>query len=278
MDGGIAGSVHTLKIRIATPEFHGGLARTMLPRPGRPASIQKLLGQFPVVGLIGARRIGKTTLALELAGEAKRPVATFDLEDSRDLSKLDEPMLALEPLRGLVILDEIQHRPEILRVLRVLADRPRRPARFLVLGSASPGLLRQSSESLAGRIAYHQLDGIDLAEAGPDRLDALWLRGGFPRAFVAETGEESARWRREFIRTYLERDLFSLGISSRGSPSTCSCTATGRRRGSPRIAATSTRSSTRSRCTSSPAAPTPLRSANTSGVGTSRTRWSARGS
>ncbi len=122
-------------------------------------------------------------------------------------------MLALEDLRGLVVLDEIQLRPELFPVLRVLADRPRTPARFLILGSASIELLRQGAESLAGRIAFHDLGGFDLAEVGMKQLDKLWLRGGFPAAFLAKSDAESAKWRADFVRTFLERDLPRLGVS-----------------------------------------------------------------
>lgn len=123
-------------------------------------------------------------------------------------------MLALEPLRGLVILDEIQRVPDLFTVLRVLTDRPRRPASFLVLGSASPDLLRQSSESLAGRIHYHEVDGFDLTETGAGSWRDLWTRGGFPRSFVAPTDDESREWRRDFVRTFLERDIPQLGFST----------------------------------------------------------------
>lgn len=129
-----------------------------------------------------------------------------------DLRRLDEPEHALAPLRGLVVLDEVQRRPELFPALRVLADRPRAPARFLVLGSASPQLLRQSSETLAGRIAFHELKGLSLAEVGTRALPRLWLRGGFPRSYTARSAAESARWRRDFIRTFLERDLPQLEI------------------------------------------------------------------
>jgi uncharacterized protein len=184
----------------------------MIERAEHLWRLRVLLEQFPVVGLIGARQVGKTTLARALASGSAGPVAHFDLEDPRHLSRLEDPMLALEGLRGLVILDEIQLRPEIFPVLRVLADRQERPARFLVLGSASPGLLRQSSESLAGRIAYHELVGLSLDEIGVEHLDALWLRGGFPLSYLAASEPASSRWRRQFIRTYLERDLSELGI------------------------------------------------------------------
>jgi len=125
---------------------------------------------------------------------------------------MENPRLALEPLRGVVVIDEIQRRPELFPLLRVLADRPGIPARFLVLGSASPGLLRQSSETLAGRIEYMELGGFLLAETGPEHLEKLWSRGGFPRSFIAGTDEDSRAWQRNFIRTFLERDLPQLGL------------------------------------------------------------------
>ncbi len=129
------------------------------------------------------------------------------------MARLEDPELALRGLRGIVVLDEIQRRPDLFPTLRVLADRQRRPARFLVLGSASPDLLRQSSESLAGRIAYHELPGFSLDEVGVDRLDRLWTRGGFPRSYLARSNADSVAWREDFIRTFLERDVPQLGIS-----------------------------------------------------------------
>jgi predicted AAA+ superfamily ATPase len=174
--------------------------------------LRELLDQFPVVGLIGARQVGKTTLARAYASGFHGEVTRFDLESPRDLHRLDDPLFALEHLRGLVVLDEVQLRPDIFPVLRVLADREAAPARFLVLGSASPDLLRQNSETLAGRIAYHELGGLNLEEVGPDHLGALWLRGGFPLSYLATTERASRRWREQFIRTYLERDLSALGI------------------------------------------------------------------
>jgi predicted AAA+ superfamily ATPase len=170
-----------------------------------------LLRRFPVVALLGARQVGKTTLAVQVAASWASP-HLFDLEDDQDVARLDEPSVALRDLRGLVVLDEIQRRPELFPLLRVLADRPRRPARFLVLGSASPHLLRQNSETLAGRIAYHEMSGFDLEEVGASRWKRLWLHGAFPRAFLAKADADARTWRRFFVRSFLERDLPELGL------------------------------------------------------------------
>jgi predicted AAA+ superfamily ATPase len=173
--------------------------------------LRKRLNRNPVVGLLGARQVGKTTLARQVADRWPTDAARFDLENERDLARLTDPFLALEELRGLVVLDEIQRRPDLFPTLRVLADRPRTPSRFLVLGSASPDLLRQSSETLAGRIHYRTLDGFATDEVGADRLETLWLRGGFPRSFLARTAADSMAWRRDLVRTFLERELPQLG-------------------------------------------------------------------
>jgi uncharacterized protein len=175
-------------------------------------NVESLLSRHPVVALLGARQVGKTTLAHMVAARHRGPITFLDLEDPRAAARMAEPMLALEYLRGLVILDEIQHRPDLFPVLRVLADRRRTPARFLVLGSASPELLQQSSETLAGRIAHHEVGGFDLDEVGPSRLDRLWLRGGLPRSFLASTEARSVEWREEYVRTFLERDLPAFGL------------------------------------------------------------------
>jgi len=182
---------------------------------GRPRHLQwvgNLLRTHPVVAILGARQVGKTTLAREYSRTFAGPATRFDLEDPDDLARLAEPKLALEPLEGLVVLDEVQRRPDLFPVLRVLVDRPDRDTRFLVLGSAGPDLLRQSSETLAGRIAYHELDGLGSDEVGVEAAQRLWLRGGFPRSFLAETDGDSFEWRRGFVRTFLERDLPSLGV------------------------------------------------------------------
>ena len=165
------------------------------------------------MAILGPRQVGKTTLADGVRRSWNGPVTAFDLEDPGDLASLADPMLTLRPQRGLVILDEVQRRPELFPVLRVLADRPRSPARFLVLGSASPELLRQSSESLAGRLAFHELGGFSVDEVGAARIDQLWLRGGFPRSFLARSGHESLDWRLDFVSTFLARDLPQLGVS-----------------------------------------------------------------
>jgi uncharacterized protein len=185
---------------------------TAIPRPAHLAAVRALLRQFPVVALLGARQVGKTTLARTIAAAHGGPVTHFDLESAEDRARLADPLVALRPLRGLVIIDEIQHLPELFRTLRVLVDSPPRSRRFLILGSASIALLHQSTETLAGRIAFHELPGLDIEEVGSARLDRLWLRGGFPRAFLARSEAESRRWREEFIRTYLERDIPQLGL------------------------------------------------------------------
>lgn len=145
---------------------------------------------------------------------ARRGKATFfDLEDPNALMALASPKATLEPLEGLVVIDEVQRRPDLFPVLRVLADRPRSRTRFLILGSASPELLRQSSESLAGRMALIEMSGFDLWELGPEREHRLWVRGGFPRSFLARDEADSLAWREDFIRTFLERDLQQMGVS-----------------------------------------------------------------
>lgn len=189
----------------------------MIARPAHLKRLSRLLHGFPVVAILGPRQVGKTTLARQLAGQWPNPVRHFDLEDPEDQARLGEPSFVLKPLTGLVVLDEVQLRPDLFPLLRVLADRPGLPARFLLLGSASPDLIKSAAESLAGRVAFHELDGLALDELAPlaqdrDWIDARWLRGGFPRAWLAEDLAASRDWRESFIRTYLERDLPQLGI------------------------------------------------------------------
>jgi predicted AAA+ superfamily ATPase len=176
------------------------------------SAVGELLSWNPVVAVLGARQIGKTTLARELVARLGTQATVFDLESPDDLAVLQEPMLALRHLQGLVVIDEIQRRPGLFPILRVLADRPQTPARFLILGSASPELLQQSSESLAGRISYYELGPLALDEVGVESLHKLWFRGGFPRSYLAESDDRSTRWRRDFVRAFLERDLPALGI------------------------------------------------------------------
>ncbi|MCX8086122.1 MAG: ATP-binding protein [Rhodocyclaceae bacterium] len=184
----------------------------MLKRARHIAQIHAALRRAPVVALLGARQVGKTTLARQVLGDWPGPSHYFDLEDPDDLARLAEPKLALGGLSGLVVIDEIQRRPDLFPLLRVLADRPGMPARFLILGSAQPRLLKDSAESLAGRIAFHLVEGFSLTEVGCEHLQTLWRRGGFPRSFLAAEEAESVAWRRDFIRTFLERDLPQLGI------------------------------------------------------------------
>jgi len=168
---------------------------------------------FSAVAILGPRQCGKTTLARQEVRRIKsRPVHVFDLENPRDLDRLEQPMVALEDLTGTIVLDEIQRRPELFPVLRVLIDRNPK-TRFLILGSASRDLIRQASESLAGRIGFLELGGFDLALAGSDRTDRLWTRGGFPRSYLAPSQQASLLWRTDFISTFLERDIPSFGFT-----------------------------------------------------------------
>lgn len=186
----------------------------MLPRT-ELAHVRRLLRESRAVAILGARQVGKTTLARQVADAHRGRVTWFDLENPADQARLADPLLALQSLTGLIVLDEIHRAPEIFPVLRVLVDRPNSRARYLVLGSASIDLLAQSSETLAGRIAFVQLDGFDLREVALTDLDRLWIRGGFPRSFLAKSERESFTWRENFISTFLERDLpqFSPGAS-----------------------------------------------------------------
>lgn len=182
----------------------------MLPRPSRLAALEAALTRSPVVAVLGPRQCGKTTLARQLVPAASANY--FDLEDPISLARLDQPLTALGELHGTVVIDEVQRRPELFPLLRVFPDRADQPARFLILGSASPALLRQSSESLAGRLEIVEMEGFSLAEVGLELAPTLWLRGGFPRSFLAANDADSLIWRRDFIRTLLESDLPQLGV------------------------------------------------------------------
>jgi uncharacterized protein len=183
----------------------------LLPRSELAARVRSALRASPVVTLLGPRQCGKTTLARQITRDAV--TRYFDLEDPVAEARLAEPMTALGPLRGQVVIDEVQRLPALFPVLRVLADRPRTPARFLLLGSASPDLVRASSESLAGRVTFIDMGGFSLGEVGERQQRRLWLRGGFPRSFLARTEAESVSWRQDFVRTFLERDIRALGIT-----------------------------------------------------------------
>jgi predicted AAA+ superfamily ATPase len=183
----------------------------MLLRASLQSAVLAALDRSPAVAVVGPRQVGKTTLARSLHQD--QASHWFDLEDPQAAAQLASPLVALRALTGLVVIDEIQHAPDLFKVLRVLVDRPDNPARFLLLGSASPALLRQSSESLAGRIEVIEVGGFTIEETGTDQADALWWRGGFPRSYTAEGDTASRIWRREFIRTTVERDLPQLGMN-----------------------------------------------------------------
>lgn len=183
-----------------------------IQRPALESRIRDALARSRAVALIGPRQVGKTTLARRFLPQSS--ARYFDLESPRDLQRLEEPLTALEALTGLVVIDEVQRRPDLFDVLRVLIDRDRRPGQFLILGSASPALLRQSSESLAGRLEIIEVDAVSLAEAGTGNLDTLWTRGGFPLSFLAATDQASMAWRESFVRLTVERDLPALGLGA----------------------------------------------------------------
>ncbi|HMP72302.1 MAG TPA: ATP-binding protein [Kiritimatiellia bacterium] len=173
-------------------------------------ALRNALVRSPVVALLGPRQCGKTTMARDLA--ATVPTTYFDLESPADLQRLQNPEFVLGGIEHLVVIDEIQARPDLFAVLRVLADRPGHPARFLILGSASPTLMKGASESLAGRVEFIDLHGFDLFETGPEQWEKLWIRGGFPRSLLARSETDSVAWREGLIRTYLQRDLPELGL------------------------------------------------------------------
>jgi predicted AAA+ superfamily ATPase len=189
-----------------------GIIKCMVDRKDLVRHVRSALRRSRVVALIGPRQCGKTTLAQQLI-EADSP-NYFDLEDPTSLARLDEPMTALRGLKGLLVIDEVQRKPDLFSVLRVLADRTPLHARFLILGSASPDLMRQSSESLAGRIETVAMSGFSIAEVGISSQSRHWLRGGLPLSFLARTESDSLAWRKNFIQTFLERDLLQWGIGT----------------------------------------------------------------
>jgi len=180
----------------------------MISRPGYLEALRAALERSPVTALLGPRQCGKTTLARMIPASA-----TFDLESLPDRRRLENPEMVLGSIEGTVVIDEIQRMPTLFEVLRVLVDRPANPARFLILGSASPDVIRGASETLAGRVEFIELAGFDITELDDRDVDKRWLRGGFPRSFLAESDENSIAWREGFIRTFLERDIAELGFT-----------------------------------------------------------------
>ena len=183
----------------------------MIYRLNDIALVRTALRRSRVAAIIGPRQCGKTTLARQFVPPDSPNY--FDLEDPASLARLSEPDTALRPLRKLVVIDEVQRRPGLFPLLRVLADRRPLPARFLILGSASPDLLKQSSETLAGRLETVPLEGFRLSDLGAAAQDRHWVRGGFPLAYTARTEADSLAWRRQFLQTFLERDMPQLGIA-----------------------------------------------------------------
>lgn len=182
----------------------------MIERPTYLKQLAAAVRRSPVTALMGPRQCGKTTLARMF--QQGKNASHFDLESPADLQRLQNPEMMLGALKGLVVLDEIQVMPALFNVLRVLVDRPRNPARFLILGSASPDILKRTSESLAGRVEFVELGGFDLLETGADTWKELWRRGGFPRSYLSRSEPDSEAWREGFIKTFLERDIPQLGI------------------------------------------------------------------
>ncbi len=184
----------------------------IIPRNPEIELLKKRLKNYPLLAILGPRQCGKTTLSHQFSSLWHSPrVSVFDMENPRDLQRLGDPLLALEDLTGLVIIDEVQRRPELFPVLRVLSDRSL-GTKYLILGSASRDLIRQSSESLAGRISYLEIGGFSLMHLGVEKIEKLWVRGGFPRSFLASSDASSYQWRKDFIGTFLERDIPQLGI------------------------------------------------------------------
>lgn len=185
-----------------------------MKRPYYIKKIAMLIQQFPTVCLLGPRQVGKTTLARQYAKEVEyqfTKIHFFDLEDPEHLEMLTHPKLTLGHLEGLIIIDEIQRRPDLFPILRVLIDNPSAKQRWLILGSASRDLLHQSSETLAGRIAYLEVQPFDLTEV--HEIKSLWLRGGFPNAYLTASDAESFEWRKQYVKTFLEQDIPNLGIN-----------------------------------------------------------------
>jgi predicted AAA+ superfamily ATPase len=198
-----------MNILHAVRDIHGSIW-TVIERQADLLMVRGALRRSRVVALLGPRQCGKTTLARQFVPPDS--LNYFDLEDPRSVARLSEPDIALRPLKKLVVIDEIQRRPDLFPLLRVLADRSPLPARFLILGSASEDLLQQSSETLAGRLETVPLEGFRLSDLGASAQSRHWLRGGFPLAYTARRESDSVSWRRQFLQTFLERDMPQLGI------------------------------------------------------------------
>jgi len=183
----------------------------MIQRPTYLSQLKQAVRRSPITALLGPRQCGKTTLA-RLFGQ-NRDTTYFDLESQPDIRRLQNPEMVLDTLKGLVVLDEIQAMPDLFKTLRVMADRAGEANRYLILGSAAPDTIKHVSESLAGRVEFVDLSGFDLSEVGDGELDMLWVRGGFPKSFLADSDDDSIAWREGFIRTFLERDIPQLGIA-----------------------------------------------------------------
>jgi predicted AAA+ superfamily ATPase len=179
----------------------------LIDRKKDRAILAKYMSAFPITAILGPRQCGKTTLARTLAADHY-----FDLENPQDLARLEQPQLALEEMTGLIVIDEIQRLPDLFPLLRYLVDQGKK-RKFVILGSASRDLIRQSSESLAGRIAYFPLGGFRLSDIAAERIMSLWWRGGLPRSFLATSDDESLLWRNQYVTTFLERDIPQLGIT-----------------------------------------------------------------
>jgi predicted AAA+ superfamily ATPase len=182
----------------------------MIERTTYKERVLAALKRSPIAAILGPRQCGKTTLARHIA--EGREATYFDLESQADLRRLQNPEMMFASLSGLVVIDEIQTMPELFAALRVAVDRPETRCQFLILGSASPEIIKQTSETLAGRVEFIDMAGFDLDELGPDRWQPLWVRGGFPRSYLAQNDADSFAWRDGFVRTFLERDIGQLGI------------------------------------------------------------------
>ena len=180
-----------------------------LPRPHLLERLTESLENFRITALLGPRQCGKTTMAREISAPREN---YFDLEDPLDEARLENPRDVLGALRGVVVIDEFQRKPDLFPILRVLADRQGSPARFLILGSSSPDLMKGASETLAGRIQFIHMGGFTCAEVGSETRNRLWLRGGFPESYGSASDKVSNQWRRAFVQTFLTRDLPSFGV------------------------------------------------------------------